>query len=535
MLRFLAPLALVALPSLAAAQPLQTIAERSDYKATSRAADVNAFCEAIAKRGPTAKLDTFGMSHEGRKLPLLVIADPPVATPEGAKESGKLVVLAFANIHAGEVDGKEALLAFARDLTDQKSHPLLKDLVILLVPNLNADGNEKIDPKNRLGDNGPIDGAGTRANAQGLDLNRDFVKLESPEVRALVKLVNTWDPALIIDCHTTNGSRHRYTLTYDGPRYPSTDTDAAKWATGTLFPAVTKKVKATTGFDIAPYGNFNADRTKWETYPASPRYGVQYFALRGKVCVLSESYSYATFKDRVAATKVLVTACLEVAAEKRKELAKLVEPAKPARVPLRTKTDAFPDKLKVLGFEEIEKDGKGGRSVLIDKPKTYTLDYVGRVTPEETAELPFAYLVPAAEARMVQTLQRHGVAVEELREDIDLAVAGLLVTEIGGTESGFPKKYPQYMMRGKWGESVRRVPAGTAVVKTAQPLGPLAAYLLEPRSEDGFVTWGVWTAPPHTGTEFPVLRLAKAYPMALGGGARCRKPRSRTGRSPRRS
>ena len=92
--------------------------------------------------------------------------------------------------------------------------------MILLVPILNADGNEKIDPKNRPGENGPADGVGTRANAQGLDLNRDFVKLESPEVRALVKLFNAWDPALVVDCHTTNGSKHRYTLTYDGPRYP---------------------------------------------------------------------------------------------------------------------------------------------------------------------------------------------------------------------------------------------------------------------------------------------------------------------------
>ncbi|MFM8271760.1 MAG: M14 family zinc carboxypeptidase, partial [Gemmata sp.] len=252
----------------------------------------------IVRRGPTARLDHFGTSHEGRMLPLLVIADPPVATPEEAQQSGRLVVLAFANIHGGEVDGKEALLALARDLTD-KPHPLLKDLVVLLVPNLNADGNELIDPKHRPGDNGPVEGAGTRANAQGHDLNRDFVKLESPEVRALVKLVNAWNPAMVIDCHTTNGSRHRYTLTYDGPRYPSTDTEIARWSTSTLFPAVTKRVKAGTGYDIAPYGNFDKDRTRWETYPASPRYGVQYFALCGRVGVLSESYSYAPFKDRI--------------------------------------------------------------------------------------------------------------------------------------------------------------------------------------------------------------------------------------------
>ncbi len=513
MLRLLAPVVLLALPSFASAQPLQTVAEKSDYKATSKAADVLAFCEAVAKRGPTAKLDSFGTSHEGRKLPLLVIADPPVATAEEAKQSGKLVVLAFANIHAGEVDGKEALLAFARDLTDKKSHPLLKDLVILLVPNLNADGNEKIDPKNRPGDNGPADGAGTRANAQGLDLNRDFVKLESPEIRALVKLVNDWNPALVIDCHTTNGSKHRYTLTYDGPRYPSTDTDAAKWATATLFPAVTKKVKAATGFDIAPYGNFNGDRTKWVTYPAMPRYGVQYFALRGTVCVLSESYSYAPFKQRIATTKAFVTACFEVAAEKRKELAKLVEPASPTRVPLRTQTDAFPTKLAVLGFEEIEKDGK---RVATDKHKEYVLDYIGRVVPTEFADLPFAYLVPADQTAAVEALRRHGVQVDELREDIDLDTDAFFVTRIDAEEYGVPRRVLITDVVGGWKRKARRVAAGTLLVKTAQPLGPLAAYLLEPRSEDGFTTWAFFADGMAPGKDFAVQRLAKAYPMALG-------------------
>ena len=148
MLRVLLAVFALAAPA-RAAEPLQTVAEKSDYKATSKNADVLAFCEAVAKRSPNAKLSYFGTSHTGQKLPLLVIADSPIATPEEAKASGKLVALAFANIHAGEVDGKEALLALARELTDKEKHPLLNDLVILLVPNLNADGNDKIDPKNR--------------------------------------------------------------------------------------------------------------------------------------------------------------------------------------------------------------------------------------------------------------------------------------------------------------------------------------------------------------------------------------------------
>lgn len=494
-------LALCAAPAARAADPLLTVAEKSAYKATSKNADVLAFCEAVSKRSPNAKLSFFGTSHAGQKLPLLVIADAPITTPEEAKQSGKLVVLAFANIHAGEVDGKEALLALARELTDKPKHPLLKNLVVLLVPNLNADGNDKIDPKNRPRENGPVEGAGTRENAQGLDLNRDFVKLESPEIRALVKLLNDWNPAVVIDCHTTNGSTHRFTLTYDGPRYTS-ESDLAKWADGTLFPAVTTKVKATTGYDIAPYGNFNADRTKWETYPATPRYSIQYFALRGTLGILSESYSYASFKDRVTASKAFVTACFEVVAEKRAAVAKLVAPDAPRRVAIRTKTEPFADKLKVLGFVEELREGK---RVATDAHLDYALEFVGRVVPTEFAELPFAYLIPAKESAVTATLQRHGVVVEELREDIDLA-PNTFVAQVGGATNGTWK--PSL--------SVAQVPAGTLVVRTGQPLGALAAYLLEPRSEDGLAQWKRFTE-TETGRPHPVRRLAK--PVALHTGA----------------
>jgi dipeptidyl aminopeptidase/acylaminoacyl peptidase len=502
----------------AGAQQLQTVAEKTDYKATSKYADVVAFCESVAKRGPTARLEYFGTSQEGRKLPLLVVSDPAVSNPAEAKEAGKLVVLVFANIHAGEVDGKEAVLALARDLTDKKGHPLLKDLVVLLVPILNADGNEKFGTTNRPGQNGPAE-AGVRANAQGLDLNRDFVKLESPEIRALVKLFNTWDPMMVIDCHTTNGSKHRYTLTYDGPRYPIGVPGFTEWADNTLFPEVAKKVKAATGFDIAPYGNFNRDRTKWETYPATPRYGVQYFALRGKIGVLSESYTYASFADRVKASHAFVTACLEVlAAQTPESRLTLRSPEALLRspggsIPIRTETVAFADKRTILGFEEVVKDGK---RVATEAPKDYSLDYVGRVVPTATAELPFAYLFPAKYSGVLETLQRHGVAVEELREDIELSAEAFRITAVEGALQPSRLHGPTLKIDGAWKSGTRRVPAETLVVKTAQPLGKLAGYLLEPGSEDGLAIWGLFTDGVAAGADFPVLRLAKAHPISTG-------------------
>ena len=153
-------LSVLLISSIANAQ--QTVAEKSDFKATSRHADVVGFCEALAKNLPNARLADIGKSREGRTLPLLILSDPPIATPEEAeriaRRDQKAVVLAFANIHAGEVDGKEALLMLARDIATDPKKTLLKKLIVLIVPILNADGNERIDINNRKAQNGPPDG-----------------------------------------------------------------------------------------------------------------------------------------------------------------------------------------------------------------------------------------------------------------------------------------------------------------------------------------------------------------------------------------
>jgi hypothetical protein len=312
----------------ARAEPPRTVAETSDYKATSLHADVVEFCEKLAKESPLVRLGTLGTSQEGRKLPLVIVADPPVATAAEAQKGKKLVVFAMGNIHAGEVDGKEALLALARDIVTAKDRPLLKDLVLVFAPIFNADGNEKIDKAHRPTQAGPADGVGVRTNAQGFDLNRDFVKLESPEVRALVRFFNEWDPAVFIDCHTTNGSYHRYTMTYEGGGCPAGDQRIVNLVRDGLLPDVGRRLEKETGFRSYFYGNFSADRTRWETVPPTPRYSTHYFGLRNRVGVLSESYTYAPFKDRVRGSYGFVNAIFEYAAQNKEKLAKLLADAR---------------------------------------------------------------------------------------------------------------------------------------------------------------------------------------------------------------
>jgi dipeptidyl aminopeptidase/acylaminoacyl peptidase len=494
------------------ADPPRTTAETSDYKATSRYDEVVAFCKTLAKESPLVRLGSLGRSHEGRDLPLLILADPPVATPEEAARSKKLIVFAFANIHAGEVDGKEALLMLARELALAKERPLLKDLVLVFAPIFNADGNELLD-RNRPRQAGP-QLVGTRANAQKLDLNRDYVKLESPEARALVRFLNKWDPAVVIDCHTTNGSYHRYTLTYEGGGCPAGDERIIRQVRDELLPDVTRRMEKAAGYRSFFYGNFSPDRSRWETVPPLPRYGTHYFGLRNRISILSESYSLAPFKERVGASKAFVQTICEYAAEHKEKLQKLLAEARAAAIKagqnpgekdlivLQQKPAVLGRPVNLLAFVEENRDGK---RINTGRPKTYEVQYMGASTPTLSVRLPFAYLLPARLTSIVENLQRHGIVVEELREDVEMDVEAYRIDRIKRAPAF--QKHPLVSVEASARKESRRVEAGTIVVRTGQALGNLAAYLLEPQAADGLLTWNFFDAVIEEKKDFPVLRL----------------------------
>ncbi|MFO0846451.1 MAG: DPP IV N-terminal domain-containing protein [Gemmataceae bacterium] len=508
-----ASLTALLLTTVAPAAPPLTVAESSGYKATSRHADVVKFCEQLANESKLVRLGELGKSHEGRKLPLIILADPPVATAAEAAKSGKLVAFAMGNIHAGEVDGKEALLMLARDLATAKDAAILKQLVIVFCPIFNADGNEKITKANRGYQAGPAEGVGVRVNAQGYDLNRDFVKLETPEVRSLVRFVNEWDPAVLIDCHTTNGSYHRYTLTYEGGRCPAGDPKVVAFTRDELLPEVTRRMEKQTGYKSMFYGNFSRDRKEWQTVPPTPRYGTHYAGLRGRVGVLSESYVYAPYKDRVLASRAFVRNILDFAAEHRDKIARLVKEARatPDKVPLRFEAAPQGRPAEILGFVEEVKDG---RRVNTGKPKGYEVIYTGGSKPTVEVTRPYAYLYPASFTKATEALQRHGITVEELREDLDLDLEAYRVKKV--TRERDFQKHQLVALEVEPRKEGRRVPAGTVIVRTAQPLGRLAVFLLEPQSMDGLATWNFFDQALKEGSDFPVTRLAAQTPITTG-------------------
>jgi dipeptidyl aminopeptidase/acylaminoacyl peptidase len=505
------------------ADTLKTVAERSGYRATARYDDVLAWCRAFAGANPNAHLTELGRTAEGRSIPLLIVADPPVKTAAEAARSGKLVCLVIGNIHAGEVCGKEALPMLLRDTFAGPHPPLLKDLILAVAPIYNADGNERVSKTNRPGQVGPEEGIGQRANARGLDLNRDFIKLEAPETRGLVKFLNEWNPHLVIDTHTTNGSYHRYTITYEGPKSPAGDPRIIAFMRRTFFPEVTRDFEKRTGLKAFYYGNFDRDHTKWTSYPAEPRYGTTYVGLRDRLSILSEAYAYAPFKTRVLATRDFVLDCLETAASHKAEIVKVLDDARraaarsngePERVAIRSRAKAAGEPVTVLGYEE--RRDENGRRIKNETPKDYAVRQLNEFEAAEAVARPFAYLIPPAFREAVQTLQRHGLNVEELREDVELDVEAYRIDAMEKS----PRRYENHQaveLRVTPREAARMVPAGTLVVKTGQPLGRLAVVMLEPRSEDGLATWNALDAGLKAGEDFPVLRLPRAAPLYTTG------------------
>ena len=334
-----------------------TVPERTNYARTSTHAEVLAFIDSLAKHGAVMHVGTLGTSPQGRHLPYVILSRPLVTTPAAAKATGKPILYIQANIHAGEVEGKEAMQVLARDLTLGKLKPLLDSIVLIWVPIYNADGNDAFGPqeRNRGSQVGP-EMVGLRANGQGYDLNRDYIKQEAPETRASIALIAAWDPDLFMDLHTTDGAFHGYALTWDPGLNPN-HTPTNDWVRDTVLEAVRKMVRSRDHFETYSYGEAfdggTANPTGWRTYESLPRYGTNLNGMT-RVSVLSEAMSHDTFPRRIAATYAFVLETIRYLNDHKLDMRRREAPhrALPAR---------FGGGARQLAGERAGADGHGAR------------------------------------------------------------------------------------------------------------------------------------------------------------------------------
>src|SRR5688500_3881804 len=513
-------------------------AERTRFEETSRYEEVRDFLSALAAQTPRARLEFFGRSEEGRDLPLVVIGDPPAASPEAARRSSRPVVLVLANIHAGEVEGKEALLHLARRLTlgDLQRHR--RDAVWLFAPIYNADGNEKISFENRSEQNGPIGGVGTRENGRGLDLNRDFVKLDSAEGRALAALLTRWDPHVVVDLHTTNGSYHGYHLTYTPSLNPNTDPRILGFARERLLPAVRAAMAARHQFRTYYYGNFataeslGTEQTQfgaaergtpvWRTFDHRPRFGTNYVGLRNRIAILSEAYSSLDFAGRVQATEAFVEEIMRFVAANGDAVRTVVSNADNewqrrgagSDAAIASRLSALPAQVNILvGAVGTAKNPRSGRMMTtmtesVARPTRMT-DY-GLFTASTSRRVPRSYVIAASQSGLHQTVARklreHGVRVESLATPARMTAETFIVDTVRRSDRVF-QGHREVSVTGRFERRDVELPARPMRVSADQPLGRLVVYLLEPESDDSLATWTLLDVALAPGAVHPVMKV----------------------------
>ncbi len=523
--------AVVALPEGHYAQQPLTVAEATGFTATSRHSDIMEFISELQRQSPLITVETMGISTEGREIPLLVIGDPVPASPADLRYDDRVVVYFQANIHAGEVEGKEAAQMLARDLIQGNTADYLNEIVILIAPIFNPDGNEKISTENRRNQVGPEQGVGIRYNGQNLDLNRDGMKVETPEVRGLIQnVLQRWDPLFFLDSHTHNGSYHQEPVTWTWGLNPNGDGHILDYMERVLLPYVTERMREEYRTLTIPHGDFidaSQPETGWVPLGPQPRYLSNYVGLRNRISILNEQYPYVDFETRVRGAYHLFLTFLDFVYANKDEVVALVREADRrtiARGLNPSEDDVFiveyeegqpiDQTLTIQGYEMELVEGPGGRRRArpTDVKRTYSnVPYLARFTAKRTVPFPSGYLITVPDDRVVGVLRRHGITVERLTEAATLSVESFGVTQVAGSTRLNQGHYTS-SVTGEYTTVEREFPVGTLFVSTAQALGSVAAYLLEPESDDGLVVWNFfdrylqaqWSNAPQV---YPVYKL----------------------------
>jgi len=480
--------------------------ERSEGLRTPRYEATIDFCRRLAEASPRLRLTEFGTSPQGRALPLLIADRRGRFTPEEVHVSANAVVLVQACIHAGECCGKDAGLMLLRDLTVAGRYPeLLDNVTLLFIPIFNVDGHERFGPYNRINQNGPEE-MGWRVTAQNLNLNRDFLKADTPEMQAWLRLFNRWRPDFIVDIHSTDGADYQYPISYGLEIRGSMAPAPTAWTRAYL--AEMELAMAAAGFPLAPYVVFrdwHDPRSGLVSWVAPPRLSQGYTALHNRPGLLVETHMLKDYPIRVAATYELVKQSLRFVNEDPGALREAVREAdrhtaSPAfrerHLPVRF--ESTPDSVMIdfLGveYEEVQSDLTGGRWFRFGKePQNFRIPFFDQQRPAASVELPEAYLLPAEWTEVIDRLQLHGVQVRRLASPATLTVQSYRFRDAEWQRQPYEGRHPVEFALDPITEE-RTFAPGSAVVDIRQPAAKVAAHILEPEAPDSYAYWGFFDA-----------------------------------------
>jgi len=480
--------------------PLITPAEKNDLTDTPSYDETIAYLRLLADRSPFIRLVVFGHTAQGRDLYVAVASKEGTADAATLCLNGRRTLLAQAGIHAGEIDGKDAGLMLLRDIAAGRKAALLDRANFMFIPVFNADGHERSSEYSRPNQRGPVH-QGWRTTAQNLNLNRDYVKADAPEMRALLALLQAWEPSLYLDLHVTDGIDYQYDITFGYNGYghlfawsPAVGT----WLDEVLAPAIDRALVARGHIPGPLISAVNSrDLAKGIEFGVySPRFSTGYGDLCHVPSVLVENHALKPYRQRVLGTYVLLEAALQTLGERGPELTAAIA-ADRARRPKKleinwddkdTKTIDF--NLKGIAYEEYLSPISGINEVRwLGTPKNYRVK-VQFDKSRLTLIRPMAYYVPATKPQVIERLRLHGIRLETLIEARTVSVQLCRLVDTKMAAEPYEGHHLVTVSGVKWETHDEVYPAGSVRVSTDQPLGDLAMTLLEPQCSDSLLAWG---------------------------------------------
>lgn len=488
-----------------------TPAERSGLTTTPRYTETVAWLERLVAAAPELSMMSIGQSAEGRHIWMVIASAEGAASPAALKAGNKPTLLVQAGIHSGEIDGKDAGMMLLRDMTvlDTRAD-LLSKANLLFIPILSVDGHERFSAYSRANQRGPLM-MGWRTNARNLNLNRDYTKLETEEIRAVVGVIERWEPDLYLDLHVTDGADYQYDITWGYSRFDSWSPAITGWLNDSFTPAVTTTLEQwghVPGPLVWPRNGTDL-RQGNQMFSGSPRFSNQYGSARHLPTVLVENHSLKPYRQRVLGTYVLLVASMEVLGKYENELRTAVDLDRnrlprdfilewKEAVPPRSETRRF-DGVQAEQIESVVTGEEITRWTGV--PISEEVEFQFKTEPTTTVRRPSYYIIPAAWGHIADKLRLHGIAVETLDRPQRVTLETYRLPDAGVAQGGERAAFDEnsFLYEGR----VRVAPGGIVVeekltelkpgdfkVTTKQALGDLAVLLLEPQSPDSLFQWG---------------------------------------------
>ncbi len=482
----------------------ETEYEKSGFTKTGRYDEAISLAKRLEATSDWVWFTSIGQSPQGRDIPLIVVDKDGLRSPEQAHAAGKAVVLVQACIHPGESEGKDAGFMLIRDMVIMQQHTQLLDHVTLLfLPIFNVDGHERFGPYHRINQNGPEE-AGWRTNAGNLNLNRDFLKADAPEMKAWLTFFNHWLPDLFIDCHTSDGADYQYILTYSLEIYGNMDKNLTAWQRDQYIPFMEQNMFRD-GFPVFPYVTFRRwfDPTSGLVRGiAPPMISQGYTALRNRPGILVETHMLKPYKPRVESTYALIKHTLDFAGAHHKTLKALVAQADENAGRLYLHDGSFPVKWGVnysdsteipflgVGFSATRSDLTGGTWFRYDGgPETLKLWLFDKHLALNEVRLPAAYIIPPEWEEVIERLRLHGIRMWRLSNEVEIVVSTYVCHDYQWSGTPYEGRF-RLNTRIREEQGTERYHAGSMIVPMQQAAARLIAYALEPQADGSFLNWG---------------------------------------------